>query len=58
MFYAIYKGDKFLATFSNIVECANFLGVKVKTARWLASAANFKRGTDDDERIKIYKYEE
>lgn len=58
MFYAIYKGDKFLATFDTIVECAKFLGIKTQSARWLATPSYFERCRNNDERIKIYRYEE
>ena len=54
-FYAIYKGDKFLFVGDTIEECAEFLGIKEQTAKFISYAAHHNRTSFDT--TKIFKYE-
>lgn len=54
-FYAIYKGDDLLLIADTIRECAEFLGVKEQTARFISYAAHHKRASFNT--LKIFKYE-
>ena len=54
-FYAIYKGDRFLFVGDAIEECAEFLGVKEQTARFINYAAHHDRTGFNI--TKIFKYE-
>ncbi|MGG4267401.1 hypothetical protein [Peribacillus simplex] len=40
--YAVYKGDEFICL-GTARECANYLGVKISTIRFLLSPAYLKR---------------
>ena len=54
-FYAIYKGDELLLIADTINECAEFLGVKERTASFLGCAAHHDRTSFNT--TKIFKYE-
>ena len=54
-FYAIYKGDELLLIADTISECAEFLGVKEQTAKFISYAAHHNRSSFNT--IKIFKYE-
>ena len=55
MLFTIYKGDRFLFVGDTIRECAEFLGVKEQTARFISYAAHHNRTSFDT--TKIFKYE-
>lgn len=55
-FYAIYKGDELLLIADMISECAEFLGIKEQTAKFISYAVHHDRTSFNT--IKIFKYEE
>lgn len=56
MFYAIYKGDKFVGVFDTIRECAEYLGIKEESAKWLTKPGAHKRS--EGNKTLIYKMTE
>lgn len=53
-FYAIYKGDHFINLFETINEVANFLNVKIETAKFYTSPTMHRRNKRNG--IAVYKY--
>ena len=54
-FFAIYKGDELLIIADTIEECAEYLNVKIETARFISYAAHHKRTSFNT--LKIFRYE-
>ena len=53
-YYSIYKGDKFLFE-GTIIQCANYLNIKISSAKFYTSPTYHKRNKKG---IKIYRIEE
>ena len=54
-FFAIYKGDELLIIADTIEECAEYLNVKIETARFISYAVHHKRTSFNT--LKIFRYE-
>ncbi len=55
--YGVYRGDEFL-TVGTAKECADFLGVKEKTIRFMTTPSYAKRRKDDGNSLVVFVVED